>query len=298
MLTHYPVYGFGGAFGAAPTLPELLEQARQRQMMHRRGYAGFGAATNDWDAFVAGGTSASFQDPAKVVYCNKDKANRIQCQLQKYTGRAAASGPVADMQRAADAVMNQIPAYNLGGQQMHAPLPTGDGTTTTEQTFTIVDNGHSPIGSQSGYDGINGPLTQGIVGQALILAGMLQQVPDSVALAFVSPARVDVYTMYATEIAAYLNDVSNNFDALLNAFKNRGDTPASTPLDVTTIPAVVPAAAKKDRRKIAAIVGASAAMFGLTTVAAVSSAKKKPRMMYDDIRPTLGRGRRRYAWKY
>jgi hypothetical protein len=293
MLTQYSVNGFG----AVPTLPQLLQRARQREMA-RRGFAGFGAAGSDWPAFVAGGASATYQDAAKVVWCNKDHDNRIQCQLQKYTGSAARSGPVADMQRAADAIMNQIPAYNLGGQQMHAPVPSGDGTTTTEQTFTILDNGQNPIGSQSGYDGINGPLTQGIVGQALILAGMLQQVPDNVALAFVSPSRLDIYTMYATEISQYLNGVAGNFVALLQAFQNRGNVPASTPLDVATIPAVVPAVIKSNQRKIVAIVGASATVLGLTTVAAVASAKHKPHALYDDIKPALGRSRRRYAWKY
>jgi len=293
MFTTTPVHGFGSAGFGAPTLPELVQQLQYRQRAQTR--AGLGAATSNWEAFVAGGPSARFQDAKKIAYCSKDTANRIQCVLQAATSpRAAAAGPVADMQRAADRVMNLIPAYNLSGRQMHAPVPAGDGTTTVEQTFTIVDNGRDPIGSQSGYDGVDGPLTQGIVGQALILAGMLKQVPDAVALPFVSPARVDVYTMYANEIAGYLNDVAANFAALLDAFYKRGDKPASTPLDVTTIPAVLPLTAKRDYRKLATIIGASAAMFGITAVAAISSAKHKPDLLYPE---GLGRARRPAWWR-
>jgi len=300
MLVSY-VNGFG-QFGQAPTLPLLLQRARQRQAMHEGlggSRRGFGAATGNWDAFYSGSVS-SFQNdandpvpgmPAKVVYCNRDNANRIQCQLQKYTGSAAAGGPVADMQRATDRLMNLIPAYNLGGREMKAPAPTGYGS-SADTKFTIVDNGQNPIGSQSGYDGVNGPSTNGIVGQALVLAGALKQIPNSTALAFVSPNRVDISTEYAADIAKYLNGVADNFGSLLQAYQNRGNVPASTPLDVSTIPAVLPLVAQ--RSKIGPIIIGAAAMIGLTTIAALSAAKHKPDALYNDLGPALGRRRRHH----
>lgn len=299
MLTSYPVYGFGAAPGApgptpAPTLAQLLHQAAQRQRSSRRGPTGLGIAfTGDYQGFLSGGQSATYKDAQNIVFCNKDSANRPQCVLNSAVGAAARSGPIANMQRAVDRIMNAIPAFKLGGRQMTAPLPTGDGTTTTDQTFTILDNGPNPIQSRSGYDGVVGASTQGFTGEALILAGMLKQVPNSVALPFVSPGREDIYAIYSNEIAAYLNDVANNFQDLLADFTARGNVPASTPLDVTTIPAVVPIAGEKRLAGKAAVIGAGVAMVSLTGLAAFAAANKKPMGLYRDVSPAFGRRRHR-----
>src|SRR3990172_6346298 len=98
MLVSSYTNGFGNwnyGFGAAPSLPELLAQAAARQRS-RGGFAGFGAAfTGDYQGFLAGGTTATFKDAQNIVFCNKDKANRPQCVLNRFVGAAARSGPIA-----------------------------------------------------------------------------------------------------------------------------------------------------------------------------------------------------------
>jgi hypothetical protein len=300
MFTTNYVQGFGyhsgGGYGAAaPSLADLLREAaaRQRALLVVSATNGLGAAfTDDYASFLAGGQKATFKDAANIVFCNKDAANRPQCQQNRFTGSAAKNGPVADLQRAADRIMNAIPGFDLGGRQMKGPLPDGSGG-TVDGVFTIVDNGKNPIGSRSGYDGTLGSSSLGFASQAMTLAGMLKKTPNpATALAFVSPAREDIYTKFAAEIATYLNDVADNFKTLLDAFDARGNVPAQTPLDVRTIPFVVPLASEKGPNK-GLIIGTAAAMVGLTALAAVSAAKKKPVALYEEgFKPAFGRGGR------
>jgi hypothetical protein len=298
MITTSYVQGFGGYGGLseAPSLAQLIATARQRARAKRSGFGrGLGAAfTDDFAGFLAGGPSATFKDADNLVYCNKDAANRPQCQLNAYAGSAAKNGPVAALQRAADRIMNLIPANNLAGRQLRGQVPTGDGT-TQEQTFTVPSTIPNPIGSQSGYDGVAGESTMHFGTLALTLAGMLKAFPNpAVSLAFVQPERTDIYAKFASEIAAYLNDVADNFGPLLDAFGARGNVPVQTQLDVATIPFVVPQAAQKSRK--GAIIGTTVAMIGLTTIAAISAAKKKPHALYEEgFKPAFGRGGRRHA---
>jgi hypothetical protein len=277
---------------------QLIEQAQQTART-RSGFGGFGrfgAAVSDFALFQTPPTSRTFVSDDKLVFCNKDSANRIQCVLNK-TGEAA-KAPNRDMQRAIDRVIDLIPTNALAGRQLKGQMPTGDGT-TTEQTFTVPSNLKSPVGAASGYDGVVGDSTMknGIL--ALTLAGMLKAFPNpGIALAFVSPTRTDIWTKFSAEIASYLNDVANNMGALVSAFNERGNVPIQTQLDVETIPFVVPLAGEK-KSNLAPIITAAAAMIGLTAIAAVSAAKKKPDFAYeggdDFVRPAFGDRPRGYG---
>lgn len=278
--------GFGQAQGA-PSLLTLIQVAQDRARS-RSGLGGhFGAAISDFAAFQAGSTSATYKSDDGLVYCTKDKANRPQCVLNK--AGDASKAPIRAMQQAADRIINLIPTNNLAGRQMKGQMPTGDGS-TAEQTFTVPSNLSSPIGAQSGYDGIVGPSTMQFTVLALTLAGMLKKFPNpGISLAFVSPTRTDIFAKYSTEIAAYLSDVADNFPSLLAAFAERGNTPVQTQLDVATIPYVVPQVAEKT--KIGPIVVGAAAMLGATTIGALAAGKRKPGFMYEPS-PAFGRNRR------
>lgn len=278
--------GFGQSQGA-PSLLTLIQVAQDRARSRSGFGTHLGAAISDFAAFQAGSTSATFKSDDGLVYCTKDKANRPQCTLNKVgeAGRA----PIRAMQQAADRVIDLIPTNNLAGRQMKGQMPAGDGS-TSEQMFTVPSNLRSPIGAQSGYDGVAGPSTMQFTVLALTLAGMLKKFPNpGISLAFVSPTRTDVFAKFSTEIADYLNNVADNFPSLLAAFSERGNTPVQTQLDVATIPFVVPLAAAKSR--IAPIVLGAAAMFGMTTIGALAAGKKKPGFMYEPS-PALGRNRR------
>jgi hypothetical protein len=174
-------------------------------------------------------------------------------------------------------------------------MPTGDGTTTL-QRFTIPPTQRSPIatGGGGGVDGIVGDTTTKFGVLALTLGGMLKKFPNpGISAAFVAPARNDVWAEFSNEIAAYLNDVAENFRSLLAAFTARDNQPIQTQLDVKTIPFVVPLAAQRSNKGV--IIGAAVAMVGLTTIAAISAAKKKPVALYEEHhRPALGRRHRRH----
>jgi hypothetical protein len=278
--------GFGQSQGA-PSLLALI-QAAQDRAHSRSGFGGhFGAAISDFAAFQAGSTSATYKSDDGLVFCTKDRANRPQCTLNK--AGEAGRAPIRAMQRAADRIIDLIPTNGLAGRQMKGQMPTGDGA-TTEQVFTVPSNLSSPIGAQSGYDGVVGPSTMQFTVLALTLAGMLKKFPNpGIALAFVSPTRTDIFAKYSTEIADYLNDVADHFPTLLAAFSERGNTPVQTQLDVATIPFVVPQVAEKT--KIGPIIVGAAAMLGATTIGALAAGKKKPGFMYEPS-PALGRNRR------
>lgn len=288
MLVSAYVNGFGaGPNGptAAPSLLQLIQAAQERAMSRMRASYGFGAPLTDFEAFQAAPRTATYKSEDNLVYCTKDSANRPQCVLNK--AGEASKAPIRGMQRAVDRIIDLIPTNSLAGRQMKGQMPTGDGT-TTEQIFTVPSNLRSPIGAQAGYDGVVGASTMQFTVLALTLAGMLKKFPNpGISLAFVSPTRTDIYAKYSEEIDDYLNDVADHFPELLSQFNERGNVPVQTQLDVSTIPHVVPLAAERKSR-VAPIVTAAAAMLGLTTVAAISSAKKKPDFLYTPS-PALGR---------
>lgn len=298
MLVSAYVNGFGNGLGAAPSLLQLVQAVQARTMSRARVAfpGGLGAPVSDFLAFnngqasppsFVGGTGAP-----GIVFCNKDRAFRPQCTLNR--AGDAAKAPIRDMQRAIDRIIDLIPTNSLAGRQLRGQMPTGDGS-TTEQTFTVPGNLRSPIasGGGGGVDGIVGDTTTKFGVIALTLAGMLKAFPNpGVALAFVSPTRNDVWAEFSIEIADYLNSVAKNFAKLLDDFNNRGNVPVQTQLDVSTIPFVVPLAAQKSKKGM--VIGAAAAMVGLTAIAAVAAGKKKPDFMYDSVpTPALGRGKLR-----
>jgi hypothetical protein len=311
MLATSYVNGFGYGFGDAPSLLAVVDQvqaaARQRShalgvVIARRGLVpaglgGLGAPVSDFLAFDNGRASpTSFQggtNTLNAVFCNKDNAFRPQCVLNQ--AGEAAKAPIRQMQQAIDRLIDQIPSNNLAGRTLQSQMPSGDGTTTSLQSFTVPSNLRSPIasGGGGGIDGIVGDTTTKFGVLALTLAGMLKAFPDAgVSAAFVSPTRNDVWAEFSSSIASYLNDVADNFPSLVNAFDARGNVPVQTQLDVSTIPFLVPLEAK--RNTTAVIVGTAVMMVGLTTVAALSAAKKKPVALYEEhYKPALGRGRGR-----
>jgi hypothetical protein len=281
-------FGFGGQSFGAPSMLQLIEIAQERARV-RAGFTrdnGFGAAISNFEVFQTPPSSRTYKSDDGLVYCTKDSANRPQCWLNK--AGEAGKAPIRAMQAAADRIINVLPtSTELVGREIKGEMPNGDGTTSM-QTFPIPTNLTSPIRAASNYDGIVGSSTMSFTIMALGLAGALKKFPNAgISLAFVSPTRPDYFAKFSQEIADYLNDVANNFPALIAAYKERGNVPVQTHLDVETIPFVVPLAAEK--RSIAPYIVAGAAMIGLTTIAALSAGKHKPDFLY--TAPALGRGR-------
>jgi hypothetical protein len=274
---------------------QLIEvaQARGRGAGFGHSSYGFGAPVSDFLAFANGqSTPASFVGGVgapNIVYCNKDRAARPQCMLNK--SGDAAKAPIRDMQRAIDRIINAIPTNGLAGRTLKGQMPNGDGT-TSEKSFPVPSNLSSPIarGGGGGYDGIVGDTSTKYGVMAMTLAGMLKKFPNpGISLAFVSPTRNDIYAEYSKEIADYLNDVADHMPELLAAFNERGNVPVQTHLDVETIPFVVPQVAQESR--LGPILFGAAAMVGLTTIGALASGKHAPRKLYAE--PALGRKHRR-----
>lgn len=286
MLVSSYVNGFGGP-SLGSSLLQLVETSRARASYGR---SGLGAFTTDWDAFMASRytspTSPTYQDSDRLVWCNKNTSNHPVCQLNAYAGAAAANGPVAQMQRAVDALINKIPVWHMKvGQQANITGP--DGVTTVR---TIDPLGQSPIAMESGYDGLVGNSTGKYALAALILAGALKPIPNTVAGAYITPTNANI-AMYAHGIAEYLTDVNENFDSLLADYQARGRVPATDPFTPSSVPALAPYV-PSPRKNTGVILGAAALMVGLTTVASISAAKKKPGSLYSDM-PSPAFGRRR-----
>ena len=288
MLTSYSVNSFSNGGLGLQTIDQLAAKA-MNQAAYRQRY-GLGAATNDWDTFMSGGATA-YQDAARLVYCNRDQARNVQCVLQSYpAGSKARSGPVADMQRAVDQLINKIPVWNTQvGQEANVTTPEGN-----VQTTRLEDKwGDNPIAQRSGYDGVVGPYTVGMVTTALILAGALRQIPISVGKPFIEPTEEHI-TAYAWNIAEYLISVNDDFDNLLASYLDRGRVPETDvfePATVKSLAPFVPPAGKISRNGV--IIGAAAATAAITGIASYNAARRKPNLMYDDVKPSFGRRRRR-----
>lgn len=288
MLTSYSVNSFSNGGLGLQTIDQLAAKA-MHQAASRQRY-GLGAATDDWSTFVGGGATA-YQDAARIVYCNRDQARNIQCVLQAYpAGSKARGGPVADMQRAIDQLVNKIPVWNMQvGQEATVTGPDG----TVQQTRLEDKYGEDPIAHRSGYDGVVGPYTVGMATVAMILAGALRQVPIAVGKPFIEPTEENI-TAYAWSIAEYLGGVVADFENLLASYLDRGRVPATDVFEPATVPSLapfVPPAGKISRN--GAIIGAAAATAAITGIASYNAARRKPNLMYDDVKPSFGRRRRR-----
>lgn len=310
MLHSYRLEGFGRTHFGQAAAPSLLDLIRS-QMRQPAAPAGLGALVADWSAFVAGGRTATYVDPEKRVYCNKDSANRPQCWENKPGEQGHAI--IRSLQQTVDGLINQIPIRDLVGKTLVAQVPAGDGT-TREKQFTIPPLTPNPIGAGrgGGYDGYVGDTTMLFATTAMTIAGMLKAFPNpEVTLVFVTmPERNDILARHAEAVNGYLRDVTENFDTLLQAYFDRGKVPVQTQLDVETIP-FVEEKPKMARRNTAAIVGVALLLLGVAAGGGYMAARGK--QDEDDggaddgagMLPTLGRrgrgrhglGRRGYrAW--
>lgn len=299
-------YGYGHGFGQAqPTFAQYFSRFSAPQPPTGL-VTGFGQPVSDFNAFNNGQSlPASFVgDPAgfglgNVVFCNKEaNTNRVQCVLNQ-TGDGA-KAPIRRMQQAVDRLITLVNAGlrgQLSDDQLCAEFPREDGSGTFSNCARIGEIQDNPIatGGGGGIDGIVGDSTRGPTALAITFAGALKQIPNrNVAIAFINPLNNGILAEMSSEVAEYLNDVSNNFDTLVTAFKARNNQPVQTALDPTTIealPFVKPGATRGPQTGL--IIGTAAAMVGLTALAAVSAARHKPAMAYEDsYRPALGRGRR------
>lgn len=157
-----------------------------------------------WDRFVRN-ARGDYADDA--VVCTKDRANRPVCRrVAEATPAARRGGAVAALQRAADQLLNLIPAYQaaevtlVGGERLYA-------------TFE-----RDPIRVRSGYDGLLGPSAHGWINGAFILATALSEVPADVVLATFTPTEA-VFARLATPLTTYFNGVVANIDQLIEAYK-------------------------------------------------------------------------------
>lgn len=240
--------------GAAqvPTLTQLLQhalavRAQRESVSGFSGAFGLAAANTDWNAFATRAQSyyenAAGQPvpttPAAMVYCLRGKTQSIECQLTQFA-RSPLKSPIVGMQRAADRILNLVYGNpELVNRTWRGIVPDGQGGTVVQEFKADPAYGQDYIkNATSGYDGIVGPGTFGGVMVALNLAGMLKSVPPGLNFAF-AKLRTDYTALWSADIAVYLNDVADNFNALLSQYDERGKTPASTPLDPATITADV-----------------------------------------------------------
>jgi hypothetical protein len=235
---------------------------------------GLGAGS-DWDAFKAGGTSATYEDPKGITYCNKDRANRVQCVLNAYPPPTSSrSGPVADAQRATDRFLGLVPSFHLQNLEIKAQVPQADGSYREEVLAIPPGTWNNPILSESGYDGIVGASTAGNMFLALEIAGSLADMPSDVAPAFLTGRATDLAAR-ASAIARWLNYVSDHMATLLAAYRERArPSPALVP---EAIP-VVREALKKKKKFPWGIV--AAAVFGggaLVTLTIAATRRRKPK---------------------
>jgi hypothetical protein len=299
MLVSSYVNGFGQAFGQAqPASLFEVAQALTARAQRSAAATGFGAALTNFEEFLAAsaaGRAASFVDPTKTVFCKvPDKAGLFRLECVANSTNLADRGPARAMQQATDALLNQIPLFQLAGQSLDVKLPGGG----TRPVFIDKFPTNPILTIGGGYDGVVGAGTMQFAEPALLLAASLSAPPPSVVPAFTSPTAF-TFTQAAGAIAGYFQEVTRNFASLLAAFKERGNKPAATPLVPETV--IVPPGAEKSKRPVGAIIGAAAAMIGLTAVGAVSAAKHKPTALYEEQgvpSPAFGRRRHRGRGHY
>jgi hypothetical protein len=254
-------------------LHRYMSPGHQRRYRLASGLAGLGV-TNDWDAFIQGGRSATYEDPQKVVYCSKDSANGAQCHLEaELTIAARQAGPVAAMQRAADAVLNQAKGLHtslvLQGKQLKMILPDG-----TERALSQNDWDLNPILVQAGYDGIVGSQTRGLLALALMIAGSVYgNIPSTVEAAFASGRSSD-FVFYAQAIADFLTYVGSNWASLEQSYREH--VTANPGVVPEVVPAVAAALYQKKKFPLALAIGGGLAAVAL--VVGLGYAFRKPQM--------------------
>jgi len=297
MLVSSYVNGFGAAsFGQARSLFEVAAIAVQRAQSPGGGFGNaFGLATS-FEAFTA--ASAARRPETFVssgVFCRvPDVRGLFSIECFANAKRGPADDPAKALQRATDLLMNQIPLFEdtrtaqQRGEPIKVKLP--DGSTEAVRIPAFPMNPVLSIGG--GYDGLIGGGTMQFAAPAMLLAGALSAPPPSVVPAFASPTAF-TFTRDAGAIAGYFTQVANNFGRLLAEMKARGNTPAVTPLVPETV-IVRPDSVEVKKRSLAPIIGAAAAMIGLTAIGAVAAAKHKPAMAYEDDLPSPAFGRRRH----
>lgn len=320
-MLHISTLGQAPAAGSAaqvPTIMQLLQraldvQAQRELMTGLRGAfrSALGAVNTDWNAFYTRAQS-SYQNaandptpttPAGMVYCLRGRTNSIECALTQFR-TAPRKSPIVEMQRAADRILNIVYGNpELVNRTWRGIVPDGKGGTVVTEFKAGSSYSTDYIrNATSGYDGVVGPGTFGGVMGALLLAGMLKSVPEGVNFAF-AKTRTDYQALWAADIAAYLNDVADNFAALLSAYNERG--PASTPLEPLTItadvtpPSITPTIkpTQTARRNTGALIGIAAAGVLLTVGASLAARKAQQERGEDStddlIQPTVTMGARR-----
>jgi hypothetical protein len=300
MLVSSYVNGFGG-FGQARSLFEVAAIAVQQAQSPGGGFGNaFGLATS-FEAFTAASAARRRETfVSSGVFCRVPDARglfSIECMAN--AKRGPADDPAKALQQATDLLMNQIPLFEdtrtaqQRGEPIKVKLP--DGSTEAVRIPAFPVNPVLSIGG--GYDGIIGGGTMQFAAPAMLLAGALSAPPPSVVPAFASPTAF-TFVRDASAIAGYFTEVAKNFGRLLAEMKARGNTPAATPLVPETV-IVRPGSVEQKKSNLAPIVTAAAAMIGLTAIAAVSAAKKKPDFAYasdtDFVRPALGDRPRGYG---
>jgi len=272
-------YTYVPGFGLAPEDESLVDLVRRVIRHSPAASYGLSAAFTNFDAFLTGGESATYKD--SLVSCAKEKKRPVCALLAYPPGTKAMQGPVADMQKATDALLLKIPAYNLEGVNLKLTVPDGNGgtTETTKPLPTIPKDaaGRGPIYiAGGGYDGVVGPGTSFYVGIAAILAGALKAPPNDAVSSLATPYRTDWMTAQAAGIAAYFRDVTANFDSLLQGYIARDMKPAATPLAPETITQIVVLPTPKRKFPTAMVVGLGAAAAAVVGVGVYALAGQPP----------------------
>lgn len=191
------------------------------------------------------------------IQCWKTAAWRI-CSLRD------SREPVKRLQRAIDAFISQVKIFNIEG---YVEGPDG--------RIYIRDFESNPIArSLGGIDGKVGDTVLAWFNRGIAVAGQLKSWPAEVAVAASNPLDPDGYprplVRHASELAAYFEDVAQNYDAYYNAYK-RSKSPSP---DLIPPPIIVqtnqPVGARKTRWKT---VGLAMAGVGLVALASWGMAK-------------------------
>lgn len=209
-----------------------------------------------WETFL-GARGGVYADD--LVTCVKDKGNRPVCRLTgEKTASAQRAGAVAALQRAADRLINLIPAY----QAAEVTLVGGD------KLYTSFER--DPIGKRAGYDGLLGPSAHGWINGAFVLASALAEVPATVTQAVFTPTEA-VFARLALPMTAFFNGVAENIDSLIEAYKK---APRALPQVAPETIRVVEEIITQKRQKIigaGAVIAAGAV--GIGAVSALGIAK-------------------------
>jgi hypothetical protein len=246
---------------------------------------GLGAATADYNAFLKGGKNATYS--SGDVTCSKldigTTGGEPQCWLDSYPTGASASGPIVDMQKAADNFLNVVPGFHFlvsqSGQQVQARTP--DGKVYAIQDPIMLANidklslEPNPVFVEGGgYDGVVGPGSKGWILTAISIAGSLAPFPNNVTQAFMSGGANADLALYASDIANYLNSVTQDYPNLIRSYMDQyRPAPALVP---EAMPAVAAALGVKPSSNAGLLIGLGlAVVLAIGIVAAVMTRKSE-----------------------